>query len=388
MQESVVIVGGGASGILSAIVFAQKGDKVTLLEKGERVGKKLLSTGNGKCNLTHIGLSASDYNTPFVSAVVNKYSPRVVLDYFETLGLITRTDEEGRVYPYSESATTVLNVLLQKLGQFGVNTVCECTVNSLSEKNGKWTAHTSKGDFTGDKLVLASGSDATSGTNSHSLLAGFGHKCTKCEYAIAPLLCKDVKGANGVRAKALAALFIDGKTAMSERGELLFKDNALSGVLAFRLSSMLARKKGDFKEAKVEIDFLPDISEDDLTKHIFEYSSVLNPLEGILHKALAQNVISRVPMDRSLIMSEQKARSLAKGCKHFEVKVTGVAGRQFAQVMSGGLDVKDFDENTLRSKLRKGLYCIGEVLDVDGLCGGYNLHWAWASAMACGGKEV
>lgn len=386
-MQNVIIVGGGASGILAAIVFSQKGDKVTLLEKGERIGKKLLSTGNGKCNLTHVGIKADDYNTPFVRSVIEKYSPKTVINYFGTLGLITRTDEEGRVYPYSESATTVLNVLLQKLDRYKVNTVCDCAVQSVSEQNGKWTAHTSKGDFTGDKLVLATGSDATCGTNSHSLVTKFGHKCTEFEYAIAPLLCKDVKGANGVRAKVLATLLIDGVETMSERGEFLFKDNALSGVLAFRLSSMLARKKGNYKEAKIIIDFLPDLSEEELTEHIYKYGNIFNPLEGILHKAIAQNVIGRVPMDRSLIMSEQKARNLAKGCKNFQANVTGVAGRQFAQVMSGGLDVKDFDERTLQSKLVKGLYCIGEVLDVDGLCGGYNLHWAWASAMACGGKE-
>lgn len=387
MQNSVVIVGGGAGGILSAIVLAQKNYKVTLLEKSDRIGKKLLATGNGKCNLTNINISSQGYNTPFVKNIITKYNPQAVIEYFNSLGLIVRTDEEGRVYPYSESATTVLNVLLQKLNELSVNVVCDCQVDSISTQGGKWTAHTSKGDFTGDKLVFATGSDATSGTNSHALLKALGHKTSKFEYAVAPLLTDEIKGANGVRAKVLATMYIDGKESMSERGEFLFKDNALSGVLAFRLSSALARKKGSFKDCKVVIDFLPDYSLEQLSEHIFKYSNIFNPLEGILHKALAYNVIGRVPMDRSLIMSPQKARNLAYGCKHFEVNVKGVAGRQFAQVMSGGLCIEEFDENTLESKLHKGLYCIGEVLDVDGLCGGYNLHWAWACALALGGME-
>ena len=387
MQKSVVIIGGGASGILSSIIFKENGWDVCLLEKGERIGKKLLCTGNGKCNLTNLNVSLDDYNTPFVKDIIQRYSPEVVMKYFESLGLIMRVDDEKRVYPYSESATTILNVLLQKLSQSGVKTICECTAEKIVQKGDMWIVKTSKGDFEADKVVLATGSDATMGTNSHYLYTSLGHRMTKTEYAIAPLLCDDIKGANGVRAKVLATMYIDGEIVMSERGEFLFKDNALSGVLAFRLSSMLARRKGEFIDCKIVIDFLPDYSIEKLKEHIFNYSNVFNPLEGILHKAIAQNVIGRVPMDRSLIMSEQKALNLAKGCKHFEVKVKKVAGRQSAQVMSGGLDTRDFDNITLESKLKKGLYCTGEALDVDGLCGGYNLHWAWASAMACGGKK-
>lgn len=387
MQKSTVIVGGGASGMLAAIVAARKGDAVTILEKSDRVGKKLLSTGNGKCNLTNVNCSVADYNTPFVKNVMGKFTPRKVVEFFASLGLLTRADEEGRVYPYSESATTVLNVLMNNLKTCGVTTVTDCEVKSLSKRNGKWIAASDKGEFQGDRIIVATGSDATSGTDSRYLLQPLGHSSSPLCYAIAPLVCKDVKGANGVRAKVFAQIVADGETLMGERGEMLFKDNALSGVLAFRLSSVLARKKGRFSDCKVIIDFVPDYDEKQLADIILAHNNPFNPLEGILHKALAQNVVSRTPMDRSLLMSAQKAAALAKSCKRFEAKVTGVAGRQFAQVASGGIITDGFAPDTLQSLKHKGLYCIGEVLDVDGLCGGCNLQWAWASAMAAGGSD-
>lgn len=387
MDKSTVVVGGGASGILSAVIAARKGEQVTLLEKSDRIGKKLLATGNGKCNLTNVNCSVADYNTPFVRSVIEKYPPEKVIDFFSSLGLLTRVDEEGRVYPYSESATTVLNVLMQNLKREGVRTVTECEVSDIRKKDDKWIVRTDKGEYSGDKVIVATGSDATSGSKSYSLLAPLGHYSTPIDYAIAPLLCKDIKGANGVRAKVFAEIEIDGKKVMGERGEMLFKDNALSGVLAFRLSSALARTKKKFSSCKVIIDFVPDCTPDELQKRILDYDNPFNPLEGILHKALALNVTSRTPMDKSLLMSPAKAAALAKTCKRFEVEVTGVAGRQFAQVASGGVETDGFDPETLQSLKHEGLYCVGEILDVDGLCGGYNLQWAWASAMAAGGLD-
>lgn len=387
MAKTALIIGGGASGILTAILLAKNNREVTLLEKNDRIGKKLLGTGNGKCNLTNLSCSSKDYNTDFVAKILQKYSPARVIELFSDLGLLVRTDSEGRVYPYSESATTVLNVLMQKLGEYGVKVICDCEVKSVDNKGGTWTAHTEKTDYRADMIVIATGSDATTGSKGYKLLQPLGYQCTPLCYAIAPLLSNDIKGANGVRAKAEAAIVIDGKEEMRERGEFLFKDNAVSGVLAFRLSSVLARKKGKFDSCELLIDFLPDYTVEQIVERILAFDNAITPLGGIMHKALAQNILAVTPMDRSLIMSPAKALAIAKSCKNFKAKITGVAGRQFAQAVSGGIDVKDFDDVTLQSVKHKGLYCTGEVLDVDGLCGGYNLQWAWASAMAVGGCD-
>lgn len=369
--------------MMCALKSAQKGADVTILERNDRVGKKLLATGNGKCNLSNLSVSKDAYNSSFVEKVLSRYDAQKIIAEFASLGLLCKADSEGRVYPYSESATTALNVLLQRLAEYGVQTICDCSAQKIEKKGDGFKVIATKGEYLADKVVLATGSDATSGFNSHSLVGEFGHRTTRLNYAIAPLLCNDVKGANGVRAKVYASIAVNGKTLMGERGELLFKDNALSGVLAFRLSSMLARYRDAVKSCEVIVDFVPDMSEKDLADYIYENCSAYAPLEGILHKALAYNVLSRVPMDRSLIMSRKKADDIARGCKNFKVNVTGVSGRSSAQVASGGIELDGIDDSTLQSKLCKGLYIIGEATDVDGLCGGFNLHWAWASALAC-----
>ncbi len=380
-MEEVLIIGGGASGLMCAVLLAESGRKVTVLEKNDRVGTKLLATGNGKCNLTNVNLSVNDYNTNAARDVIEEFSPQKVVELFNKMGLLTKTDVEGRVYPYSESANTVLNVLISRLREYGAQTVCDCAVTALNYKNNKWIAVTSKGEFSADKVIFACGSNATTGHDSLKILKDLGHKVKAFSYAIAPLKCDCVKGASGVRAKVYATVYINGQAVMGEKGELLFKDNALSGILAFRLSSAIARNQ-NAKDCKVVIDFVPDLDESQLSEFIYRNCSAMSPLEGILHKALAFNVVATTPMDRSLIMSRKKAADLAKACKNFQVDILGVESKNHAQVACGGVAVGELDMKTMQSKLREGLYCVGECVDVDGLCGGFNLHWAWASAAA------
>ena len=381
-MDNILIIGGGASGLMCALQLAMSGKSVTVLEKNERVGKKLLATGNGKCNLTNINLSIKDYNTPDIKYILDEYSPQRIVEEFAKIGLLTKTDSEGRVYPYSESANTVLNILLRRLDEYAVNVVCDTLVEKISPHDGKWRVFTTNGEYTGDKVAFACGSNATSGLDSLGLMNNLGHRVLPFAYAIAPLICDGVKGMSGVRAKVYATLSINGKETMGERGEILFKDDALSGILAFRLSSALARRREKVESCKVTIDFVPDMSQEQLAEFIYGNCSPYSPLEGVLHKAVAQNVIARTPMDRSWIMSHKKAFGIAKSCKAFEVNILGVGARTNAQVACGGVALDELDTHTLQSKLHGGLYCIGESVDVDGLCGGCNLHWAWASAMA------
>ncbi len=381
-MNDILIIGGGASGLMCAYLLAKGGKAVTVLEKNDRVGKKLLATGNGKCNLTNVNLTLDDYNTALIKDILDEFTPNKVIDEFASMGLMTKVDGEGRVYPYSESANTVLNVLLRKLEEYGVKIICDAFVNKITPIDGKWKAIASKGEYIGDKAIFACGSNATSGIDSLNLISSLGHSVTSFRYAIAPLTCDGIKGMSGVRAKVHASIIINGKEIMGERGEILFKDDAISGILAFRLSSALARYSQRVESCKVKIDFAPDIQQDQLADFIYSNCSVFAPLEGILHKAIAQNVLSRVPMDRSWIMSRKKSNDIAKSCKAFDVNILGVGSRANAQIACGGVSLNELDTRTLQSRLHSGLYCIGESVDVDGLCGGCNLHWAWASAMA------
>lgn len=382
MEDSILIIGGGASGLMCAYMLAKNGKSVKVFEKNQRVGNKLLATGNGKCNLTNLNISVQDYNTMLVKDIIGEISPQRVIGEFAQMGLLTKSDSEGRVYPYSESANTLLNVLIRRLDEFGVEFICDTVVGKIVPLDGQWKVITNNGEYIGGKVVFACGSNATSGSDSLNLIKSLGHNVIPFRYAIAPLLCDEIKGANGVRAKVNATMFINGEKTMGERGEFLFKNDALSGILAFRLSSTLARYRKEVKSCKVVIDFVPDMTLEQLEEFIYSNCYAISPLEGILHKALAFNVIARVPMDRSLIMSHKKAHDLANGCKSFEVNILGVGAKANAQVACGGVDLNELDMNTLQSKLHSGLYCIGESVDVDGLCGGCNLHWAWASAMA------
>ncbi len=386
-MDDILIIGGGASGLMCAYLLAKGGKAVTVLEKNDRVGKKLLATGNGKCNLTNVNLTLDDYNTALIKDILDEFTPNKVIDEFASMGLMTKVDGEGRVYPYSESANTVLNVLLRKLEEYGVKIICDAFVNKITPIDGKWKAIASKGEYIGDKAIFACGSNATSGIDSLNLISSLGHGVTPFRYAIAPLTCDGIKGMGGVRAKVHASIIINGKEIMGERGEILFKDDAISGILAFRLSSALARYSQRVESCKVKIDFAPDIQQDQLADFIYSNCSVFAPLEGILHKAIAQNVLSRVPMDRSWIMSRKKSNDIAKSCKAFDVNILGVGSRANAQIACGGVSLNELDTRTLQSRLHSGLYCIGESVDVDGLCGGGNLHWAWASAMAAS-KDV
>ncbi|MDE6473660.1 MAG: aminoacetone oxidase family FAD-binding enzyme [Clostridia bacterium] len=381
-MDDILIIGGGASGLMCAYLLAKNGKNVTVLEKNDRVGKKLLATGNGKCNLTNVNLTLEDYNTALIKDILDEFTPKKVIEEFASMGLLTKVDGEGRVYPYSESANTVLNVLMRRLDEYGVKIVCEALVNKVTPIDGRWKAITSKGEYIGDKAIFACGSNATSGLDSLGLMSSLGHSVIPFRYAIAPLTCDGIKGMGGVRAKVSASIFINGKEMMGERGELLFKDDAISGILAFRLSSALARYSEKVESCKVTVDFAPDIQQEQLADFIYANCSVYAPLEGILHKAIAQNVLSRVPMDRSWIMSRKKANDIAKACKAFDVNILGVGARANAQVACGGVLLNELDTRTLQSRLHGGLYCIGESVDVDGLCGGCNLHWSWASAMA------
>ncbi|MDE6362314.1 MAG: FAD-dependent oxidoreductase, partial [Clostridia bacterium] len=215
-MDNILIIGGGASGLMCALQLAMSGKSVTVLEKNERVGKKLLATGNGKCNLTNINLSIKDYNTPDIKYILDEYSPQRIVEEFATIGLLTKTDSEGRVYPYSESANTVLNILLRRLDEYAVNVVCDTLVEKISPHDGKWRVFTTNGEYTGDKVAFACGSNATSGLDSLGLMNNLGHRVLPFAYAIAPLICDGVKGMSGVRAKVYATLSINGKETMGE----------------------------------------------------------------------------------------------------------------------------------------------------------------------------
>ncbi|MFA5449881.1 MAG: aminoacetone oxidase family FAD-binding enzyme [Clostridia bacterium] len=373
MTYDALIIGGGAAGITAAIVAARKGVSVAILEKEDRIGKKLLATGNGKCNLAGSLPLDLQYNTSLVGEVFNRYGLGEILKFLRSTGLMIK-EVEGRFYPYSELSANVLNSIRAELEKLAVPVFCGVEVTNIIKTSDCFIARSGK-DFKGKNIILATGSRAGFGTESLHLFAPFNHRITLLNPSLVPFITDTahIKGLKGVRLKASVSLVVDGKVLRQVNDEIIFKDNGLSGSAIFALSSALARnKQGALTE--VVIDFLPEFSLGELEKELNARRLAGHGLKGVFHKEIINNLHKRLPEGGG-------AKEAAKLLKDYRIKVKGLSSFSLAQVVSGGLDNRDFDFISMESCLQKGLFAAGEALDVDGECGGYNLMWAWASGM-------
>ena len=359
----LLIIGGGISGMVAGITAKRRGKSVIILEKNEKIGKKLLATGNGKCNMANQLPLDDKYNTNFVLPVLERYGLTEQMDFYKSIGLLTKV-VENRYYPYSEQASSVLNALRMELERLGVQIVVGegvTAINSGYEVNG----------YKAKNVLLATGSNASFGTLSGYLYEKFGHRVSKLFPALVPLLTanENLKGLRGVRIKAKVKLFVENKWVGECYDEVIFKDNGVSGTAIFNLSQKLARLGG--KSAKLVLDLMPEYNHDECKKVI----ETLGGIEGVFHKEIVNNVLKQAGKNPLRVVDVVKGYTLEN------VRLGSV---DLAQVISGGLVVSDFNPQTLESKLASGLYASGEVLDVDGECGGFNIMWAVASGMAVG----
>lgn len=370
MIYDVVVVGGGASGIAAAITAARRGLKVAIIEKNERIGKKLLATGNGRCNFANNSPIKDRYNTDAVEITFNKVPLQRILSFFCELGIAIRI-EDNRLYPYSNQASTVLNALRKGLQEANVTVFCAAELKSIDYHN-IFVLGTENGSLECQRLIFATGSAASGGTDSLSLLHRFGHTVTQRRPALVPLLTDTafIKGLRGVRAEVEATLVADGNAIKTVRDEILFKDNGITGTAVFSLSSYIARLK-EAQSFKIMVDFAPDYSDSRLNAVIKGKMG----LEGLFHKEIAANILRFASFSGS---------SLTSAIKRFIIDINQLSAYSLAQAVSGGLAISDFDLSTMQSRLHKGLFAIGEALDVDGDCGGFNLMWAWASGILAG----
>ena len=353
----LIIIGGGASGLCLAICAERRGKKVIILEKEDKVGKKILMTGNGRCNLSATDICACKYNTVFADNVIKED----VIKFFESIGLAVK-NIGNRIYPYHESANGVVAVLRKNLENTPI--ITDCYVNEIKEEENYYSVC----GYKGKNIALCTGSAATKGTESYFLYQKFGHRLINPKPSIVHLLSASpyIKGLANLRAKVCVSLLKEGKSVYSQSGEILFKENGLSGICSMMLSTYIAREGGNFD---VSVDFLPDKSEEEADRFIEKFGT-----DGLLLKPIGQNVAKQ---------AKNTGRKISFAAKNFIVSDVKTAGIKNAQTVCGGLDITQFDEN-LQSKLKKGLYACGEVLDVDGECGGYNLHFAFGSALKVG----
>ena len=372
MKKRLAIIGGGASGVLTAILLNDKYD-VCIFEGQSRILKKVLASGNGMCNLTNVAFNdinnlKDKYNVE-LDEVFTKFDLEKCINTFSDLGLVIKKDNEGRFYPYSKKANSVVHVLNRALEKKNVKIYTYTLINSILKKdrfilNNKYEA---------DIVVFATGSKAsiTYKYNGYDMLNDMGLKLKPIEESLVGLKCKEnIKSLSGLRVKANVDMYIDDKHINTNFGEVQFKDEGISGIVVMEESRFYQRGKNN----SLSLDFVYDYKKDELASLL----ETLYNKYGTYEEALMAFVPKMLAID--IAKKSKSINDLVANLKEYKLNITSTYGFENAQVCKGGLSLDEIDLNTFEAKKIKDLYITGEVLDVDGTCGGYNLHFAWASA--------
>lgn len=386
VKIDVAVVGGGASGIMAAIFAARNGARTAILEKNSRIGKKILSTGNGRCNFTNVNAKAEDYSSQFVRCALKRFSPQDVILFFEEIGLLSREETEGRVYPISGQATAVLDVLRLELSRLSVQVITDFDADKILKTGNGFKIFSKNQVLDAQKVIVATGGMAAPKSGSdgkgYELLQSLGHRKTKLVPSLVQL--KTERSIGGVRAYGRVTT-ASGK---SDKGEIQFTNYGISGIPVFGLAKYV--NKGE----PVFIDLLPDYTEQEVAEILKRRpkQTMETYLIGILNKALGQMLLKECgisPLSKSSdTLTASDILKIAQKIKCWRFDVTGTMPWDSAQVTAGGIELAKIDEHSMESKLVKNLYVTGEVLDVDGPCGGYNLQWAWASGCLAGSEAA
>ena len=391
------IIGGGASGMTAALSAAAPGNEVLLFERQARVGRKLLATGNGRCNLTNLHTAVSGYHgddPEFVREALSAFPVDKTLQWFRDLGLYTVAEESGRVYPYSDQANSVVDVLRFGLQKDNIQLLTGFEVTRVRKDAEGFLVESKDGQYRCDRLIVACGGLAGTklggSMSGYQLLRSFGHRVTKLRPALVQVKsswsgCVSLKG---VRTNCHAAIYHEDVLHSQSTGELQFTEYGLSGPVMFEITRDVCQKSGNWT---CKLDFLPQVAEAELLTELQRRTQRELPAEelltGIVHNRLGKVLIKAAGVPGQTMVKELRLQQLADICakvKAFEIPLTETLGMDSAQVTAGGVVTADFDPQTMQSKLVPGLYACGEVLDVDGDCGGYNLQWAWSSGMVAG----
>lgn len=426
--KDVIVIGAGASGMMAAITAARRGRSVLILEHMDKVGKKILATGNGKCNYTNEYMTAECYHGDqrLLTDIRSQFERDDAIAFFRELGIWPKA-KNGYYYPNSGQALSVVEAMQMELERLNITVVCGCQVQELSEDYVGFAVATSTGVYKARKVIVACGLLAAPKLGSDGsmipILKEFGHRFVP----IVPALCgfyasgMEFKKVSGVRCEAELTLEIDtihakssstdGKNAENhaivsdtdakhipkERGELQLTDYGVSGIPVFQLSSQAAKALKEKKKVSMRIDFLPEIAggelESELHRRVERAKTSVMTLEQTLCGLLNQKLIPVLVKKAGIVAGMQadrvdaaQLRKLTDAIKNYPVTLDKVRDFEFAQVCAGGIRTEELDTKTLESRLVPGLYFAGEILDVDGICGGYNLQWAWSSGFVAGSQ--
>jgi len=397
-MSEIAIIGGGASGMAAALAALERADNhVTIYERQARLGKKLLSTGNGRCNLSNRSPLEPHYHgdRDFAMTALRRFGTAQTLEWFGSLGLMTVTEPSGRVYPLSDSASSVLDCLRFALTERGVQIVTDEIRYAASTGRG-FVLRGAEEEYRSDRLIIAAGGAAGAkiggSMSAYKLLAAFGHMSMPLTPALVQLKTDNrwPRSLKGVRCPCGVTLECEGESRAEGRGEVQFTDYGISGPAVFDISREAACA-GD--NATLVLDFFPELELVDIISYLqnkqHDFSNTLaeNAYTGALHNSVSRTLARRaeIPAETRLwALTEPQLNALARLAKRFTLPLEGTLGFDAAQVTAGGVETEYFDPFTMESRLCPGLYACGEELNVDGDCGGYNLQWAWSSGRAAG----
>lgn len=400
-MKHVVVVGGGASGLVAAITAAREGARVTLLEQKDRVGKKLLSTGNGRCNLTNSYMEPGCFrgdDITIVSEVLQQFGYSDAIRFFEELGVVLK-DRHGYVYPISDQASTILDVLRMEVEKLGIQIMTECRVNDIMKNKTEFVAKTTKGSVKGDAVILATGGKAApvlgSDGSGYTLAKAFRHRLSPVVPALVQLKGKGnyFKQIAGVRMQAKVSVYVEDSFVACDAGELQLTNYGISGIPVFQVSRFAAKGLYQKKHVYVEIDFMPSMTDAEFEQFVLArrekhgYKSAEDFLIGVFHKKMIGMLLkeAKIPLSKKAQeLSDETMHDFALLCKHFRIKIEATNDFDQAQVCAGGVKTSEVNPQTMESLYESDLYLTGELLDVDGICGGYNLQWAWSTGYIAG----
>jgi len=392
----VVIIGGGASGMMAALSAGRQGYKTLLIEKNNKLGKKILATGNGRCNFTNVFASSKDYNSDFVLGALSVLSVKDTLKLFDDLGLMKHEEGQGRCYPASEQAQSIMDVIEEELKRLKVEILYEKEVRLVTKNNGLFKLDfTDSSSLISKNVIVATGGislpQSGSTGDGYTIAKMFGHSITSLVPSLTRLKLKHqyLNEMSGVRFTNNLKLISDNQVIDEVYDDVIFNKTGISGLGILSLSKQANFSVNANKKTTVVVR-LVDSNEETLLKRFnrLSYKTVFNGLVGLINKKLIIPVLEEAGIknyNRAVSsLNKQEVKKLIKILLGFEFEVIGSDGFDDAQVTSGGVNLEEVNKTTLESLLVEGLYFTGEVLDIDGKSGGYNLQWAWSSGYLAG----
>ena len=393
MKTNIAIIGAGASGLVAAIFAAKAGASVTIYEKSAKIGKKIHASGNGRCNITNASIALDNYHGkhPHFAKETIKFDAK---KFFNDLGLELRFGNGTRLYPLSHQASVVVDFLGFECKRLGVKFVKECEIEKVEKENEHFVLHYHDSTSLYDAIMIATGSPAMpnlgSSESGYTFAKSFGHEIETPFAALVQLTSTDTvfTKASGVKLEADMEIFVDNQPKMQVKGDLLFTTYGLSGSAILDLSRIASRATMRKQDVFIMIDLLPAFSQQSLKSLLQKQLSLKLPLylwlSGIIPKKLVEPIMIVAKLDASKPLNNKTINTLSYTLKNLKVSISGTRGAKSAEIMAGGISTEEINPKSMESTRIKGLFFAGEVIDIDGDCGGYNLHWAWASGARAG----